>query len=237
MKMSQKMTRLFLFAVAALLVLTVAMSANAEVRLIVSKNMVKVNDPALGQPSILNDFQANGHRTHNNMALVWNSDSVWVYDIRTHQWLNQQNFSAVSGLLSDELALAWEPRRVTVFSAPQKTWVVSDQMTTPITGQMLSGQMAAVTCEDAFVVYDPVLKTWQKAGDFNVEDAEIGENLAVAWDANDAVIYDLTLHQWVMKQGIAPQACIVEPYKVSFYSSSTIYTYDAMSHRWSETPR
>ena len=56
--------------------------SDAEVSLFVDKNTVRVNDPALGQQSILNNFGTQGHRTHNNMALVWNSSSVWVYDIR-----------------------------------------------------------------------------------------------------------------------------------------------------------
>ena len=214
-----------------------ASMSEAEVRLFVDKNTVRVQDPALGQQSILNDFHANGHRTHNNMALVWNSSSVWVYDIRTHQWLNIQNFSAVSGLLSDELALAWEGQRVAVFSAPDRSWVVSDTMPSPIKGQLLSRKMAAVSCEDAFVVYDPVLKAWQTAGDFEVKDAQLGDNLAVAWDDEDALIYDLTLHQWILKKGLSPQACIVEPFKVSIYSSDKIHIYDAMSHRWQEMSR
>lgn len=222
---------------ALITVMSLAASSDAEVRLFIDKNTVRVNDPALGQQSILNDFQTQGHRTHNNMALVWNSDSVWVYDIRTHQWLNLQGFSAVSGLLSDELALAWGREKAAVFSAPDRNWVVSEAMPSPIKGQLLSRKMAAVSCEDAFVVYDPVLKTWQTAGDFEVRDAELGDNLAVAWDAEDAIIYDLTLHQWVLKNGISPQACIVEPFKVSIYSSDRIYIYDAMSHRWQDMPR
>jgi len=218
-------------------VMPFAVPSDAEVRLVVDKNTVRVNDPALGQQSILNDFQTQGYRTHNNMALVWNSSSVWVYDIRTHQWLNLQGFSAVSGLLSDELALAWGQEKVAVFSAPDRNWVVSDAMPSPIKGQLLSRKMAAVSCEDAFVVYDPVLKTWQTAGDFEVRDAELGDNLAVAWDEKDVIIYDLTLHQWVLKKGLSPQACIVEPFKVSIYSSDRIYIYDAMSHRWQDMPR
>lgn len=218
-------------------VMLFVVSSDAEVRLFVDKNTVRVNDPALGQQSILNDFQTQGYRTHNNMALVWNSSSVWVYDIRTHQWLNLQGFSAISGLLSDELALAWGQEKVAIFSAPDRSWVVSDNMPSPIKGQLLSRKMAAVSCEDAFVVYDPVLKTWQTAGDFEVKDAELGDNFAVAWDENDAIIYDLTLHQWVLKKGLSPQACIVEPFKVSIYSSDRIYIYDAMSHRWQDMPR
>ncbi|MDO9508448.1 MAG: hypothetical protein Q7I97_03755 [Thermovirgaceae bacterium] len=211
--------------------------AGAEVRLFVDKHTVRVNDPGLGQPSILNDFNPSGYRTHNYLALVWNSHSVWVYDIRTHQWMSTEGFAPMSGLLSDELALVWERGRVAVYSAPDHSWVVSAELPSPITGQLISRGMAAVTCEDAFVVYDPVLKTWQTAGDFMVGDAELGDNLAVAWDENDALIYDLTLHQWVMKEGIAPQACIVEPFKVSIYSSDRIYIYDAMSHRWQDMPR
>ena len=126
---------------------------------------------------------------------------------------------------------------VAVFSAPERSWVVSETMPTPIKGQLISRKMAAVICEDAFVVYDPVLKTWQTAGDFEVRDAELGDNLAVAWDENDVIIYDLTLHQWVLKKDLSPQACIVEPFKVSIYASDRIYIYDAMSHRWQDMPR
>jgi hypothetical protein len=110
-------------------------------------------------------------------------------------------------------------------------------MNSRITGQLLSRGMAAVTCENAFVVYDPILKAWQVAGDFMVKDAELGDNLAVAWDDSDVVIYDTTLHQWVMKEGIRPQACIVEPHKLSVFTSERIYVYDAMTHRWQDMPR
>ncbi len=213
------------------------LSVQAEVHLFVDKQTVRVNDPALEQPSILNSFNPKGYRTHNNLALVWNDHSVWVYDIRTHQWIPQEGFAPVAGLLSDELALAWEPGRAAVFSAPNRSWVISAPMTSRITGQLLSRGMAAITCENAFVVYDPVLKTWQVAGDFRVKDAELGDNLAVAWDANDAVIYDTTLHQWVLKQGVRPQACIVEPYKVSIFAAEKIHVYDAMTHRWQDMPR
>ena len=213
------------------------LAADAEVHLFVDKQTVRVNDPALPQPSILNSFNPSGYRTHNDLALVWNDHSVWVYDIRTHQWIPQEGFAPMAGLLSDELALAWERGRVAVFSAPDRSWVISGPMNSPITGQLLSRGMAAVTCENAFVVYDPILKTWQVAGDFRVKDAELGDNLAVAWDANDVVMYDTTLHQWVMKQGIRPQACIVEPYKVSVFTAEKIYVYDAMTHRWQDMPR
>lgn len=237
MKRSEAGLNFALLALVAVVLLVFPLVAGAEVRLFVDKNTVRVHDPELGQPSILNNFQSNGHRTHNYMALVWDSNSVWVYDIRTHQWLNIQGFSAVSGLLSDDLAMAWERERVAVFNAQDRNWVLSDTTPSPITGQQISRKMAAVTCEDAFVVYDPVLKTWQTAGDFEVKNAQTGDNLAVAWDDDDVVIYDLTMHQWIVKQGIAPQACIIEPFKVSVYSSDRIHVYDAMSHRWQDMPR
>lgn len=222
---------------ALLLVMVSVASAGAEVRLFVDKNTVRVNDPDLGQPSILNDFNAQGYRTHNYLALVWDSTSVWVYDIRTHQWLNVQGFSAVSGLLTDDLAMAWGTDRVAVFSAPDRNWVVSETTPSPVTGQLISRKMAAVTCLDAFIVYDPVLKAWQTARDFHVKDAELGDNLAAAWDDSNVLLYDLTLHQWVVKEGIAAQACIVESYKVSIYTAEVVHVYDARSHRWQTEPR
>jgi hypothetical protein len=50
-------------------------------------------------------------------------------------------------------------------------------------------------------------------------------------------VYDTTVHQWVEKRDIRPQACIVEDYKVSIYTSDRIFVYDAMKHRWTDQPR
>ncbi|MDD4364462.1 MAG: hypothetical protein PHF19_01855 [Synergistales bacterium] len=228
----------FVVALLAVMVLAaVSLPAQAEVRLFVDRVTVRVDDPTLGQPSILNDFYPKGHRTHNNLALVWNETSVWVYDIRVHQWMSLDGFAPLAGMLSDELALAWEPGRVAVYDSRDRRWVTSEALPGRVKSPLLSRKMAAVTCEEGFVVYDPLLKAWQTAGDFAVQEAQLGDNLAVAWDGRDAVIYDTTVRQWVVKEGIAPQAAIVEPYAVSIYSAEKIYTYDAMTHRWGETPR
>lgn len=226
-------------AILLLLLVLVAITspAQAEVRLFVDKVTVRVNDPTLGQPSILNDFYPRGHRTHNYLALVWNDSSVWVYDIRSHQWISQQGFVPLAGLLSDELALAWELRRVAVYDSRDRRWIMSDALPGKVKSPLLSRGMAALICEEGFVVYDPILKAWQRADDFYVRDAELGDNLAVAWDEQSVVLYDTTIHQWVLKEGIRPQAAIVEAYKVHVYSAEKIYVYDAMTHRWSDSPR
>lgn len=212
-------------------------SARAEVRLFVDKVTVRVDDPALGQPSVLNDFYPRGHRTHNAMALVWNDRSVWVYDIRHHQWMAQEGFSPLAGLLSDELALAWERGRVAVYDSRERRWIVGESLPGGIKSPLLSRGMAALACEEGFVVYDPLLKAWQRADDFRVRDAELGDNLAVAWDERDVILYDTTVHQWVLKEAVNPQAAIVEAYKVHIYSAEKVYVYDAMTHRWSDSPR
>jgi hypothetical protein len=228
---------LFFAVVTAILILSLPQPVVAEVRLFVDRVTVRVDDPTLGQPSILNDFYPKGHRTHNNLALVWNDRSVWVYDIRVHQWMSQDGFAPLSGLLSDELALAWEPGRAAVYDSRDRRWVVSEALPGKIKGPLLSRNMAAMTCTEGFVVYDPLLKAWQTAGNFAVRQAQLGDNLAVAWDEKDAILYDTTVRQWVVKEGIVPQAAIVEPYKVSIYSAEKIYVYDAMTHRWQEGPR
>ena len=59
----------------------------------------------------------------------------------------------------------------------------------------------------------------------------------MCWNTEDAFVYDTTMHQWMEKRGIRPQACIVEDYKLSIYTVDTIHIYDAMKHRWGQQPR
>ena len=61
--------------------------------------------------------------------------------------------------------------------------------------------------------------------------------LAVEWDDNAVAIYDLTMHQWILREGISPQACIIDNKKVTVFTANTLYTYDAMTHRWSQKTR
>ncbi|WP_026369046.1 hypothetical protein [Aminiphilus circumscriptus] len=231
----RKTAALFLLALAV--VLGVAFCAAAEVQLFVDKQTVRVHDPALNTQSILNDFQPKGWRTHNYLALAWNDTASWIYDIRTHQWLSLTGFGAVAGVLSDNYAMVWEPKRVAIFDAKDRRWVVSDflmdQITTPLIAR---GMGAAVTLKE-FVVFDPVLREWKILNDVYPKQAIIGDNLGVCWNEADAFVYDTTVHQWVEKRDIRPQACIVEDYKVSIYTADRIFVYDAMKHRWTDQPR
>lgn len=215
----------------------IAGTALAEVQLFIDANTVRVQDPGLGQPSVLNDFRTKGHRTHNNLALVWSENDAWVYDIRTHQWLSQGDFQTLLGSLSDNFALIWNANEAAVFDAKNAMWIRSEQMPWEINGALLSRGLAALTGEAGFVVYDPVLKEWQYANDFAVKKAQVGDWLAAAWDDNAVAIYDLTMHQWVLREGISPQACIIDNKKITVFTANTLYTYDAMSHRWSEKAR
>ena len=228
---------MFRAGICAFLIFAACASAGGEVRLFFDASTVRVHDPALGKQSILNDFHALGHRTHNSLALVWNGDTAWVYDTRTHQWLCQGNFSTLLGSLSDDFALVWNENEAAVFDAKKQEWIRSEVMPWRITGALLSRGMAALTGDDGFVVYDPVLKQWQYANDFPVKKAQAGDVLAAAWDDNALVIYDLTLHQWVLREGLSAQACIIDKYKISVFTADKILAYDAMTHRWSEKAR
>ncbi len=208
-----------------------------EVQLFVDKQTVRVHDPELGKQSILNSFQPKGWRTHNYFALVWNDQEGWVYDIRTHQWIPLKNFAPLSGFLSDNFALVWEPNRVAIFDAAGRNWMVSDFSMDTITNPLLSRGMGAVTTRKEFVVYDPVLHTWEIYDDVYPKQAALGDNLAICWNETDAFIYDTTTHQWIEKRGISPQACIVEDYKITIFTADSILTYDAMSHRWKSEER
>ena len=226
-----------LLTLAAVLGAFLATGAGAEVHLFVDKQTVRVDDPQLGEKSILNDFNPKGHRTHNHLALVWNDLEVWVYDLRTHQWMPLRDFAPVAGLLTDDFALAWEPSRAAVFDARERRWIVSTMMLDQITTPLLSRGMAAVVSTREFVVYDPVLHEWQIMGDVAPKQAALGDQLAVCWNTEDAFVYDTTMHQWMEKRGIRPQACIVEDYKLSIYTVDTIHIYDAMKHRSGQQPR
>ena len=63
-------TKRMLFALALAALVFSAAAAFAEVQLFVSKNTVKVYDPGLKNYSVLNDFHANGWKTHNYLALI-----------------------------------------------------------------------------------------------------------------------------------------------------------------------
>ena len=221
-----------LLVLAALLGALLVTGAGAEVQLFVDKQTVRVDDPQLGEKSILNDFNPKGYRTHNYLALAWNDRESWIYDLRTHQWMPLRDFAPVAGLLTDDYALVWEPNRAAVFDARERRWIVSTMMLDQITTPLLSRGMAAVVSTREFVVYDPVLHEWQIMGNVAPKQAALGDNLAVCWNTEDAIIYDTTMHQWLEKRGISPQACIVEDYTVD-----TIHIYDAMKHRWGQQPR
>jgi len=228
----------FLAAAFVLLFITgLSAPAAGEVSLFIDAHTVRVHDPALGRQSVLNDFRTLGHRTHNHLALVWSDEAAWVYDIRTSQWLSQGNFRTLLGTLSDEFALVWNQNEAAVFDAKKQEWIRSDSMPWTITGAVLSRGMAALTGDDGFVVYDPVLKQWQYANDFPVKKAQAGDVLAAAWDDSSLVLYDLTLHQWILKEGVSAQACIIDGHKASVFTADKIFIYDAMSHRWSEKNR
>jgi len=70
-----------------------------------------------------------------------------------------------------------------------------------------------------------------------VKKAQAGDVLAAAWDESSLVLYDLTLHQWILKEGISAQACIIDGHKASVFTADKVFVYDAMSHRWSEKNR
>ncbi len=228
----------FLAAAFVLLCITgLSATAAGEVSLFIDAHTVRVHDPAIGGQSILNDFRTQGHRTHNHLALVWSDEAAWVYDIRTHQWLSQGNFRTLLGTLSDEFALVWNQNEAAVFDAKKQEWIRSDSMPWTITGAVLSRGMAALTGDDGFVVYDPVLKQWQYANDFPVKKAQAGMSLQPHGMTVSVVLYDLTLHQWILKEGVSAQACIIDGHKASVFTADKVLVYDAMSHRWSEKNR
>ena len=211
--------------------------ACGEVSLFIDAHTVRVHDPSLGRQSILNDFRTQGHRTHNYLALVWSEDAAWVYDTRTHQWLSQGDFRTLLGSLSDEFALVWNDSEAAVFDAKKQEWIRSEIMPWTVKGAHLSRGMAALSGDDGFVVYDPVLKQWQYANDFQVQKAQVGDVLAAAWDEKDLLLYDLTVHQWELREGIRAQACILDRHRAIVYTADKVLEYDAMTHRWNEKNR
>ncbi|WP_367340618.1 hypothetical protein [Aminivibrio sp.] len=233
----KRIALLMLAGIQFFLVLSGTTAARAEVSLFIDAHTVRVHDPSLGRQSVLNDFRTKGHRTHNYLALVWSEDTAWVYDTRTHQWLTQGDFRTLLGSLSDEFALVWNDSEAAVFDAKKQEWIRSETMPWTVSGAHLSRGMAALSGDDGFVVYDPVLKQWQYANDFPVLKAQVGDVLAAAWDADNLVLYDLTVHQWVLREGIRAQACIINGHKAIIYTADKILEYDAMTHRWTEKNR
>ncbi len=230
------MMRLFKVVGVLVLLVVVCSVAGAEVRLFVDKHQVKVWDPTLKSHSILPNFSPTGWRTHNYLALVWNDQSAWVYDIRTHQWIPLDGIKPINGILSDNYALVWNKNYLAVYDAAGRLWIKSpryENIKTPL----ISRGMAAALSESEFIVYDPILRKWTSSGQIFPENASVGDNLAVAWNAEDVYIYDTTMHKWVLKQQVSPQAVIIEDYKVSVFTPEKIYYYDAMSHRWRSESR
>lgn len=223
---------------AGLLVGTVP--AFAEVQVFIDAYTVRVHDPVLKRQSILNNFRTSGYRVHNHLALVWSEDAAWVYDVRTQQWLSESDFRTLLGALSDEYALVWNENEAAIFDAKNQRWLRSDYIPWKLTGASLSRGMTILTGEEGLVVYDPVLGKWLFSQFFPfgaLKKAQAGDVLAAAWSDSDLVLYDMTIHQWVVKEGISPQACIIDGYKASIFTADTVYTYDAFSHRWSRKSR
>ncbi len=69
------------------------------------------------------------------------------------------------------------------------------------------------------------------------EKAQAGDVLVAAWSDNDLVLYDMTIHDWVVKEGTAAAGMHIDGYKASIFTADTVYTYDAVSHRWSSKSR
>jgi hypothetical protein len=214
-----------LFALALAALVFSAAAAFAEVQLFVSKNTVKVYDPELKNYSVLNDFHANGWKTHNYLALVWDANDAWAYDIRTHEWLPLNGFAAVNTVMSDNYAMIWEP--ITTVRSP-----------------LISRGMGAMLTDAEFVVFDPVLHEWKAfeteragSGETFDWDAVLGDRLAVCWDDTKVVLYDTTLHQWQEKEIAKVQAALMDEYSVKVFTADNVYLYDAMKHRWSVKER
>jgi len=235
-----KRISLGLSAVLCILLIATALPVFAEVQVFIDAHTVRVYDPVLKRQSILNDFRTSGYRVHNHLALVWSEDAAWVYDVRTQQWLSESNFRTLLGSLSDEYALVWNENEAAIFDAKNQTWIRSDYIPWKLTGASLSRGMTILTGEEGLVVYDPVLKKWLSSQFFPygaLKKAQAGDVLAAAWSDNDLVLYDMTIHDWVVKEGISPQACIIDGYKASIFTADTVYTYDAINHRWSSKSR
>lgn len=229
-----------LAAVTLLLVIMTAMPAFSEVRLFVTKNTVKLYDPVLKTHSVLNDFRSSGWKTHNNLAVVWNDREVLAYDIRSHQWIPLPGFAARSALLSDELAVVWQDNGVAVYDAAGPQWIVGPETVEPIKTALLSRKIAVAMTSFEFMVYDSVLRRWETASMESVEtafDGGIGDNLAVCWDANEVCVYDMTMHRWQVRSIPGIQATIVLEREARVFTADSIYTYDAMKHRWFEKVR
>lgn len=217
-----------------------AVPASGEVKLFVSKNTVKLYDPMLKEHSVLNDFAVAGWKTHNNLAVVWRDGEILAYDIRSHQWIPLNGFSARMALLSDEFAVAWNSGEVAVFDAAAPRWVVGPSTQGTIKTALLSRKMALAMTGHEFMVYDSVLGNWQTAAMDNAErvfDGSVGDNLAVCWDEADVCVYDMTVHRWEVRAIPGVQAAVVLDRELRVVTSDRIYTYDAMKHRWFERDR
>ncbi len=227
-------------AVACVFLAVPVLPLSAEVQVFIDAHTVRVHDPVLKRQSILNDFRASGHRIHNHLALVWSEDAAWIYDVRTQQWLSQENFRTLLGVLSDEFALVWNEDEAAVFDAKNQAWTRTDYVPWRITGAALSRGMGVLTGDEGFTVYDPVLKEWRHSHLFpygTLKKAQAGDILSAAWSDDTLTLYDMTIHQWVIREDISPQACIIDQYKASIFTADKVYTYDAVSHRWSEKDR
>ena len=238
--MNAKRLSLRLFALLCATLLLTTIPAAAEVQVFIDAHTVRIHDPVLKQQSILNDFQANGYRVHNYLALVWDKSSAWVYDTRTQQWLSLDEFHTLLGALSDEYALVWNENEAAIFNAKGQRWIRSGKIPWTISGATLSRGMTLLTGTEGLVIYDTVLTKWLSsrfAPYGELKKAQVGDVLAAAWSDNELVLYDMTIHKWITKEGITPQACIINGYKAIIYTTETIYTYDAVSHRWSEKSR
>ena len=237
-------TKRMLCALALAALVFSAAAAFAEVQLFVSKNTVKVYDPELKNYSVLNDFHANGWKTHNYLALVWDANDAWAYDIRTHEWLPLNGFAAVNTGMSDNYAMVWEPTRVAIFDAKARKWIVSPEPITTVRSPLISRGMGAMLTDAEFVVFDPVLHEWKAfeteragSGETFDWDAVLGDRLAVCWDDTKVVLYDTTLHQWQEKEIAKVQAALMDEYSVKVFTADNVYLYDAMKHRWSVKER
>ncbi len=171
-------------ATLCVLLFAAILPASAEVQVFIDAYTVRVHDPVLKRQSILNNFRASGHRVHNHLALVWSEDEVWVYDVRTQQWLSQTGFRTLLGTLSDEYALVWNEHEAAIFDAKNQSWIRTDYIPWKITGASLSRGLTLLTSEEGITIYNPVLRKWVASQVFpfeRIKKAQAGDILAAAW--------------------------------------------------------
>lgn len=98
------------------------------------------------------------------------------------------------------------------------------------------GEVQLFVTKNTVKLYDPVLNDHSVLNDFAVSGWKTHNNLAVVWNDNEVLAYDIRTHQWIPLSGVSVQMALLTDDFAVVWNKDGAAVFDASVPSWTVAP-